>query len=177
MKVLLVSCLLFLFAGSAHAVQLSVAGELNYSKYFGGGALAQPKLGHGAGVFLDFRSFAVGFQLGAVYMKRITARDGGGLNTFPFVQLPLALRLWIGRKVVLSGGGYWAQGMGSFPSIGVRSYDYGAFGGVTFNFPIAILTAMFFDFRYLHGLADISSIKGDTTWRDVQCLVGFKFGR
>jgi hypothetical protein len=110
------------------------------------------------------------------------------------LQLPLQLRFRLFRFLRIGAGGYLAEALGtirdsvggstSYPAAGFRKLDYGLVGSVG---AVPFGGSLFIEGRYVYGLSDeidhgVADAQDPTLaaerarWREIQVLVGFRFG-
>jgi hypothetical protein len=196
---LLVAALMALGASSVAlaaggGAQFSVMGEVNLSKYtvsaLGQSESTDAKVGYGGGLGVEFPvGKAIGLEIDALYqMRKIGESGSSDTLTFTYLNFPVGLRFHFGKNFSLIAGGYYASAMGKikdqdgnegeYAANGLKTSDYGAFGGLGVNF--GAKTQFFFDARYYMGLANqltddfggVASFK----WSGFQGLVGLRFG-
>lgn len=218
---------------SAHAA-VSVVGQINNPRpYFSytssstlGASPATGVVGFGAGALLEWRwTRWIGIEVGGIYGQRhhktrIASRGTGVVLGSPYtidttlnsslqsfaVEIPVVLRIRLGRYLSLGGGVYYGYGLGhlrvtsststtvyysdrtyagtttdeqimSFEKQQLHRSDYGWVGVLGFSIPLGKSIALILDGRYLHGIKNLSTAP-DTTlrWRGIEALVGFRFG-
>lgn len=192
-----ISVIGILSTGWSQAARLSLVGAVTQAnlKYTGTVVDTKAKMGYGGGVLAEFPlGKMVGLELGGIYAQRIT--EITTLKTeVTWIETPVVLRWWISPFISLNVGGYAAFGMGdikqtaatggsvtgTFNELGIKKMDYGAVGGLGFNFPLGNSVGLQIDGRYLMGLADLNKLDAATgvtkiTYNEMQALVGLRFG-
>ena len=164
------------------------------------------KLGMGGGLLFEFPlGRTVGLELGGLYYQKkfdVKGADAAGVSTldvtfkYNTIQVPLLLKFWLSRGVVLGLGGYAASGTGkvkttdnltgeaaesTFAEAGQYNLDYGLLGNVAFAIPLSGKASLLIDGRYMLGMAnqyirDPGEVTGTLKTTDIQGLVGLRFG-
>ena len=108
-------------------------------------------------------------------------------QSLTYIQVPVQAQFSMGL-FHFSGGMYYAKGLGNvsvtfmgtttedtFAGSGLKSYDYGAVGGLGISIPLGITTVSA-DIRYNYGLMDIDT-DASTTYnrRSIDLLLGLTF--
>ncbi len=148
-------------------------------------------LGYGAGALgnFDLSGSWLGGEVGALYLRRIIGLTDGTSVFLPFLEVPVLLRLNLGR-ISLGAGGYAGIGVGkvtvkasdgastqfTYDSVGWEKTDAGLCGSLAMTFPLGTSTALVVDARYTHGLKNLSKVDGvRATLRDMMLLAGIRF--
>jgi hypothetical protein len=156
-------------------------------------ATAQPSLAGatgrwawGGGLMLGIPLYeeSIFLQAGATYVPR-TLSDGQTTTTLNFAEIPIQLRFWLTKHIVLGLGGYYAQGLGSarvvgpagsnspsFESLGIANSDYGAIASLGIQKHIVKGVAVFLEGLYMRGLKDVG---GNAKWSELSGLLGIRF--
>ncbi|HUP56871.1 MAG TPA: outer membrane beta-barrel protein [Bdellovibrionota bacterium] len=145
---------------------------------------------------------AAEIETGLYFLPRNFASTGAGLTgstSGAFLQVPLAVRLWMNRYVSLLGGFYGAYGLGTlrntsdfgggpissdigYSAFGLKRFDLGLLAGLGIDIPIVENVGIAIDGRYGFGLtnasADISGFSSTSSWkhRDLTILLGLRLG-
>lgn len=157
-----------------------------------------PLLGLGGGGQLEWRlSRYFGLEGGLIYLGRKISVTDATVPTsadylYHYLQAPFQMRLWIKNFFSLGLGGYYSFGVGqvstsvgglsvssTYAALNTKGYDYGLIGSVGFNFPLGSWVAVLAEGRFVYGLCDINTPPnpaGYTKWRDIQAILGFRFG-
>ena len=186
-----------LSAPNAHALRISLVGAANHTTPeikpswdftpgvgFGGGALVEfgmlPVFGIETGVLLVPRKY----EVNSFYRWQVTQ---------DMIQVPLVLRAHLGNILSVGFGGYYAKYRGdveyryarntnappisgSHYSQGLTDDDYGWLASLAIYAPIAPMTRLVVDGRYVQGVKDNDLTLYEKTFRDAQILFGIQFG-
>jgi hypothetical protein len=157
-------------------------------------------------------SFGVGYsrslelaaeiETGLYFLPRNFSSSGMGFSgstSGAFLQVPLAVRLWMNRFVSLLGGFYGAYGLGTlrntsdfgggplysdveYSVFGLKRLDFGLLAGLGIDIPIIENVGLAIDGRYGLGLTnaatDSSGASSIMSWkhRDLTILFGLRLG-
>jgi hypothetical protein len=155
--------------------------------------------GLGGGATLEFQPAPMWtFEIGALYSERkykttnaltstTVTTSGRGLH------VPLTLNYWLGKIFFLGAGGYYSRGIGdirletttagvttnsstSFEAAGSTRHDYGVVGSMGFEIPMGATAALLVNGRITQSILDNDKGPDTLKFRDIQGLVGFRFG-
>lgn len=160
------------------------------------GATFTGKFAFGGGAAVVLGSGTAALELGANYLTRnftIEQPGASSANKYSMVNIPVMLRLNLGRVVSVGVGGYANLAMGNFTeeSGGVtsttpvkdtlKSTEFGAVASLGFDIPMGASTGLVIDGRYTMALAEAlndATVAGGNSWKpsDIQAFVGLRFG-
>lgn len=190
---ILAMALAFVSSAPAHAVaKIAAVGNFNFSKLAtttgGVDSTSDSKLGIGAGALLELSTgLMTAFEVGLLYHPR-KAEAAGITTTSNYLLVPAQFRLWFSPFIVIGAGGYFAKGIGDTSRSGsvggitidatgsTPEDDFGLIGSAGFDLPLAPLTSIVLEARYLLGLKDFDDSSDSAKLRDLQGLVGIRFG-
>jgi hypothetical protein len=151
-----------LTVSSAYAgVRLNLLGGVDYNMSSG----AVTNIGYAAGGTIEIRSGSVGFESGFIYTLRDMSHTGGGIGTYG--DIPVVLRLHLGRAVSLGLGGFYELPMSS-----TVSAFYGATADITIRASLGRKAAFILRPRYSYDLSNT----GASQLNFLSGLAGFQFG-
>ena len=164
---------------------------------------AKGKFAFGGGASMVFGGPAFGVEVGGSYLTSegtVTLAGGSSGDAsikYSYLQIPLLMRLNLGRVISVGVGGYYNKHLGKVTTTDVNgttesSFDtastgtgvamkgssYGLLGSLGFDIPLGASTGLVIDGRYAYGLAEVSMDTAQYAWKpvDIQAYVGLRFG-
>ena len=167
-------------------------------------ASSKGKFSFGGGASIVFGGPSFGVEVGGNYLTSEGTVTFGGLASgdasikYSYVQIPLLLRMNLGRVLSVGVGGYYNKHIGKIsatdatgtyeleygaPATGgggvpMKGSSYGLLGSLGFDIPIGASAGLIIDGRYAYGLAEVAVDTTQYSWKpsDIQAFVGLRFG-
>jgi hypothetical protein len=168
------------FFQPAHASELAVLGVLTQTAPQLVDSTSDTSFSAAAGYGVGFQFSASVFgrlelELGAQYVQRSWTDTVSGTLLMPAFDFPVGVRLRIARWLALDAGGYYSSMNAAARVSYISTIDYGAFAGAQLMVPLGARGALFFAGRYLYGIANVSTIGGQLSFRGFEALGGYQF--
>ena len=195
-----------LLAAPAFAIAVKLEGIGSQSTPRGdasnGSFAAETGIGGGAELSIPFGT-NMSFDFGALYLQRKykTTLTSGIFNgtsqiaTQTALEIPVLMRLWLGRVFSIGVGGYYMKYMGdialsttfanatsatastsTYAAASQSTSDYGATVAVGLDIPMGLVTGLVIDGRYNYGLKNQVTTGSSIKFSDMQGFVGLRFG-